>query len=77
MFNVLLHVDIKLSSTLSRNLIKLLLLFNTFLVHEFPACNVLNVLIRRRDRIPREEVRYRIGGSNLGIMQQRPKECTQ
>lgn len=70
----LLHVLIKLSRTLPRNLIKLLLLFDALLIDHLPPVDIVNVIVSRRNRFCAQELLDSFGIHKLRVVQNRPNE---
>jgi hypothetical protein len=74
LFYLLLHILIKLSCTLPRNLIKPLLLFDTLLVDHLSPVDIVNVLVSGRDRICAQKLLNSLGIHKLRIVQNRANE---
>lgn len=67
-FDSLLHILVELSSSLSRDLVEALLLFNTPLIHLLATVHIHNVVICRSDRITAEEFLYSLGVGDLRVV---------
>ncbi len=72
--DLLFHVNIQIRSSLSRNLIELLLLLDSLLIHRLSSRNVFNIRIRWRHRLKRQEILNCSRSSDLWVRQERAQE---
>lgn len=73
----LFHVLVQLCSTLPSDLIKLLLLNHSLLVHRLALRNVFHILIGWQDWLGGEELLHGFTLRNLRVREQRPQKRAQ
>lgn len=77
LYNLLLHIFIKLCRSLTSDFIKVLLFLNSLLVYCLAARNVIDIFVRERDWLGGQELLHSRGVCNLRVMEKRSDESSQ